>query len=117
MQNRVRMPTPHLDELDPITRHAFRIWIKANPEVWIAFVKACFDLWERGIRKYGAKTIWEHIRYEHDIKTTDERGHWKLNNDYAAYTARAVADYYPQFKDFFEFRAVTGLKRVKAEAA
>lgn len=105
----------YLDQLDPITRHAFRLWIEQNMEVWHAFKAKALQMKATGRKKYSAKTIVEIIRWERDLGNPGDE--FRINNDYAAYLARAMADKVPGFEDFFEFRTITGLKRAKSEAA
>ena len=72
-----------------------------NPEIWQGFKEAAFALINSGVKHYGSKAIFEHLRYETAIKGNDQ---FKINNNYTAYYARKFARDYPQFKDFFTMR-------------
>lgn len=105
----------HLDQLDPITRECFRIWIKQNMAVWHAFKAKAMQMKMTGRKKYSAKTIVEIIRWDFDLNNPGDE--FKINNDFAAYLARALVDKFPEFEGFFEFRTIEGLRRAKKEAA
>jgi hypothetical protein len=96
------------DGLDIDTVETFISYHKANPSVWQWFKKFAFEAIDRG-KKVGAKAIFERIRWEVEITTT---GEVKLNNNFPAYYARIFSIRFPQHKDFFETRKVTGLKEV-----
>lgn len=109
-----RKPTPHLDELDPITRQMFRNWIglPQNKWVWRAFKVKCFEMHETGRKKYSAKTIVENIRWDYDKAHPGQE--FLIDNNFTSCLARAMADNYPQFSKFFEFRTLTGITSKRA---
>lgn len=82
----------------------FEQFDKENSKVWELFVKFAFRAINRGFKHYGAKTIFEAIRYHCDITTTGSE--FKLNNNYTAYYARKFHRTYPQHDGFFETRKV-----------
>jgi len=82
----------------------FEEFDKANPEVWDEFKKTAFSLIEKGHKRYGAKAIFEVIRYKKALETNGTE--FKLNNNLAAYYARKFINLYPQYADFFETRKV-----------
>jgi hypothetical protein len=90
------------------TADKFLAWHRAHPNVWESFERRALELIARGIKRYGAKTIAEVIRYHDAI----ERGKddFDLNNNYVSYYARIFRLKHPQHKDFFEVRSVKGLK-------
>jgi len=82
----------------------FEEFDKANPDVWAEFKAIAFRLIEKGVKHYGAKAIFEVIRYKKTVETTGSE--FKLNNDFTAYYARKFINLYPQYADFFETRKV-----------
>ena len=81
---------------------AFEKFDKENPKVWEKFETLTFRLINKGIEHYGAKAIWECIRFKHALRT--KGGEFKLNNNFTAFYARKFIDKYPQYKGFFELR-------------
>ena len=75
-----------------------------NPQVWQLFVKMAERAIDNGFEHYSAKTIFEVMRWQCDIKTTDFD--FKLNNNYTAYYARKFRNIYPLYGDFFETRKI-----------
>jgi len=77
---------------------AFERYDAENPQVWEQFKEIAFDLIERGRKHYGAKAIFEVIRYHRATQTNDPD--FKLNNNFTAFYARKFINLYPQYKDF-----------------
>jgi len=80
----------------------FEKFDKKNPHVWELFVKFAFQSINKGFSHYGAKTIFEAIRYHCDITTIGSE--FKLNNNYTAYYARKFHKAFPLYGNFFETR-------------
>lgn len=78
----------------------------ANPLIWKCFEKFTIEAIVKG-KKIGAKAIMERVRWEAEVEKGED---WKCNNNWTAYYARVFAMKYPEHADFFEFRAVEGLK-------
>jgi len=80
----------------------FKAYDAANPDIWTAFKKFTFQLIDKGVACYGAKAIFEKIRFE----VTLEKGAnaFKLNNNFTAKYARKFMDLYPWHKGFFQVR-------------
>lgn len=81
----------------------FELYDKEHPEVWIEFKRITLGLIYSGIKHYGAKAIFEIIRYH---RTVLKKGYdkYKVNNNYTSEYARKFAMCYPQYSNFFEFR-------------
>lgn len=73
-----------------------------NPEIWAEFEKIALKLIRQGITHYGAKSIFEVIRWHRIVRANDKQ--FKINNNYTAYYARKFLQKYPQYQDFFETR-------------
>jgi hypothetical protein len=81
---------------------------KKNPDVWRYFEAACMELMLRGIKKYGAKSIVEKVRWDISI---ERKGEFKINNDYTAYFIRAFLVKHPNAKEIFTTKKVHGLRK------
>lgn len=80
----------------------------SNPHVFAAFVEAARALRRQGREHYGAKAIYEYMRYHMALPTAGEE--WRLNNSYTSRYARLLLESYPgEFDQFLEVR------RLKAE--
>lgn len=83
---------------------AFLDYHSANPHIFAAFAAAALQLRARGITHYGAKAIFEHIRFETAIRAgTDVL---KINNNYTSRYARLLMATDTRFLHFFELRTL-----------
>lgn len=98
------------DGIDVKTSLSFLKWHDANPVVWKLFEQKALALVKSGKKRWGAKAIMQVIRYERAEKEGGQFDDYAVNNNYPAYYARVFALKHPQFKDFFEFREIKGLK-------
>jgi len=80
----------------------FEIFDEENPHVWKQFERMALDLINAGVKHFGAKAIWENLRF-HFITTTSDP-EYKLNNNYTADYARKFIKKHPEHKNFFETR-------------
>jgi len=74
----------------------------ANPQVWYEFERIALQVAGRGHKHYGAKAIFEVIRFRRAIETTD--ADFKLNNNLTPYYARKFMERHPEYDGFFEIR-------------
>lgn len=101
--------------LEQILGHVAR-YHRANPAVWRLFVRFGLRAAERGageeLRTYGARMIWERIRWEVNIELRGVDGtRLKLNDHYVAYYARAFMIRYPAHAGLFNLRKLTSAQR------
>ena len=89
-----------LFDTDKLTE-AFEKFDAENPQVWNAFKAVTLRVISSGFEHYGAKAVWEYIRFNFAMKT---RGEFNLNNNYTALYARKFEAEFPQHKGFFELR-------------
>jgi len=82
----------------------FEEFDRENPKMWELFKKFAFRAIRKGFKHYGAKTIFEAIRYHCNIVTSDPD--FKLNNNYTAYYARKFHRTFPEYDGFFETRRI-----------
>ena len=79
-------------------------FVENNPHVLRRFVQLALELQATGVERYGAKAIWETLRYE-ALRTRGET--IKLNNNYVSRLARLAMATEPRLKGFFETRELT----------
>ena len=84
---------------------SFDTFCAENPEVYEQFRLLAVKLKAKGFDRWGAKAIWEVLRYELAISTTANVKDYKLNNNYTSRMARKLMNEEPEdFGDFFEVR-------------
>lgn len=81
---------------------AFIAYHHAHPEIYAAFRTLALRLLQRGVTHYGAKAIFEVLRYETAIRAQGEP--LKINNVHVSRYARLLAANDQRFANFFEFR-------------
>jgi hypothetical protein len=74
-----------------------------NPRVFDLFCQKAVALMLNGRKFYGAKAIFEVIRYQVNIETRGDE--FKINNNYVSGYVRLFEETYPQYKGFFRKRS------------
>ena len=88
---------------DGTIQERFERFHRENPQVFVAFAEAARQLKARGRTRYGAKAIYEHMRFHMALPTAGEE--WKLNNSYTSRYARLLLSEFPgEFDEFLELR-------------
>ena len=82
----------------------FRAFHAANPHVYDALRNLALRLRNNGHRRIGMKMLFETLRYQYMINTSDPNSDFKLNNNYTAYYARLLMDNEPVLAGAFETR-------------
>jgi len=80
----------------------FKAYDAKNPEIWPTFKDLTLILINKGIEHYGAKAIFEAIRFHKAMK--HGVNDFKLNNNFTAEYAREFMRLYPEHAGFFEVR-------------
>ena len=78
---------------------------EANPKVYTLLVKFAY-LWRQrlgGHAKLGISELFERVRWEVSIHTTDN-GNFKLNNNHRAFYARLIMDRHVELREIFRLR-------------
>ena len=84
-------------------------FIRENPQIWQQFRMLAVKLKAKGIDRYGAKAIWEVLRYELALKAVTTGEKYALNNNHVSRFARKLMDEEPEeFAGFFELRQLKG---------
>lgn len=75
---------------------------KANPQVYELFKQYAFQLRKRGFKRYGARGIFNRIRWETDEPSNQTHESFKLSDHHTPFYARRLMDEFPrEFADFF----------------
>lgn len=88
---------------------------RANPEVYELFERFTFEAINSGMKRVGAKFVFERIRWEIYVSTSGAgycvplKRDLKLNNNFTAWYARAFKAKNRAHKDVFECRATKGI--------
>jgi hypothetical protein len=82
---------------------AFALYDAANPQIYATFRAMAGELKRRGFSHYGAKSIFEAMRFHHAV-SAGPGNEWKLNNNYTSRYARKLMSECPEFRGFFETR-------------
>lgn len=83
----------------------FREFHAVNPRIYVRLVEMARALKARGVSHYGIAALFEVLRYEAAIGTSDPSGMpFKLNNNYRAYYARMIHEREPELAGFFRTR-------------
>jgi len=83
-----------------------------NPHVFNVFRRFAKDLKDAGRKHYGAKAIFERVRWHFAVESKADD--FKLNNNYPSCYARLLIAMDPTFSDFFETRHTRGNHREAA---
>lgn len=83
-------------------RTDFVEWLKANFPLYAEFHRRADSLWQRGRRHYSARTIFEAIRFDTDLR--EQAGDFKVNNNFIPDCARLYQLYQNGRDGFFERR-------------
>ena len=85
----------------------FAAFHSANPHVYQALRRHALAMVRRGQHKIGIKMLFEVLRWQHAMTTTDAASAFKLNNNYAPFYARLLMDNEPELSGAFETRTQT----------
>lgn len=80
----------------------FEKFDKENPKVYTELVRLTEQAYRRGRRKIGIGMLFEIIRWDMMMSTTDPE--FKMNNNYRSRYARKIMDNDPRFVEMFEVR-------------
>lgn len=85
----------------------------ANLETWRQFEDITLGLIDEGFTFWGAKAIFEVIRFQRRKKIGTDG--FKISNSYTAYYPRIFIAKYPQHANFFKLKRVRGFRDIRAE--
>lgn len=81
----------------------FRAFDAANPHVYELFQKFTLDAIRAGRKRFGARMIWERMRWYTMVEAKDQTD-FKLNDHYPPYYARKFMGEHVSYQGFFELR-------------
>ena len=80
----------------------FKTYDAENPKIWEAFKSCAFTAkYEKGLKHFSANGIFEIIRWHMDV---EQRGKFKVNNNFRPDYARKMMREFPDFSGFFRLR-------------
>lgn len=90
----------------------------ANPAVYELLKQLALDLVHRGHDRIGIGMLFEVVRWQHAMRTSDDSG-YKVNNSYRAFYARKLMDQEAELQGVFETRTVheTPMRLVRKKAS
>ena len=84
-------------------------FLRDNPTIYPKFRMLAVKLKAKGIDRWGAKAIWEVLRYEMAMKSVTSGEKYALNNNYTSRFARKLmTEEADDFAGFFETRTLKG---------
>lgn len=84
----------------------FERFHRTNPHVYEELRRMAFDLKAKGHAKIGIGMLFEVLRWNHYINTTDTSG-FKLCNNYRSRYARMIMDREPTLRGIFSTKSLT----------
>ncbi len=93
--------TPSL--FGPTIQGRFEEYHRKHPEVYNELVRLARSLRDKGVERYGIAALFEVLRYDRAISTSDDAG-WKLCNDYRSRYARLIESNESDLRGFFAVR-------------
>lgn len=85
-------------------RKDFADWLEKNAHIWAAFSEQADRIWNRGRRRYSARTIGEYLRHESALREGPNEHGWKLNDHWWPDLGRLYMLARPDRDGFFERR-------------
>lgn len=82
----------------------FQVFHKLNPAVYNMLARLARKAVAQGKRRVGIGMLWEVMRWEIWLDTTDAGSEFKLNNDYRSRYARMIMETEPDLAGIFETR-------------
>jgi hypothetical protein len=83
----------------------FREFHEANPHVYLRLVEMTRAAKGKGHRKFGVRVLWEALRWERMMSTSDPtQDDWKLNDHYTRFYSRLIMKKEPDLAGIFEIR-------------
>jgi hypothetical protein len=88
---------------DQPRRWSFEAFHAQHPECYDLFKRFAHELYEKGVRRYGARSIGEHMRWHYAVNQARDGG-FKLNDHCWPRYARMLMAEDARFRQFFEVR-------------
>lgn len=95
-----------------VFRRDFADWLEQHWFIYEEFERRTLKLWRAGRKHYGARSIWETMRFDSAIG--ELQGEWKLNDHRPPCLSRLVMLMNPHLHGFFETRTAPTSGRMAA---
>jgi hypothetical protein len=93
-----------LISLDSEAEQKFRQFHAENPQVYRELVRLAYEAKAAGRTKIGIKMLWEVVRWNRFLATTDR--HFKLPNNHHSRYARLIMEQEEDLQDIFHTRGL-----------
>jgi len=93
-------PETEADE-ETTAQRRFLAYHEAHPHIYEAMRASALDLRRRGWKHYGAKSVFEFLRFHTSVQASAD---YKLNNDYTSRYARLLMEREPELEGMFRTR-------------
>ena len=98
-------PLSRADELD----QQFIEFDQQNPRIYQEFRRLAVSAKRKGHERWGAKSLWEVLRWELAVNSNAPVSDYKLNNNYTSrYARKLMAEDKEEWGDFFQLRRLKG---------
>lgn len=94
---------------DGTLQEQFELFHSLNPWVYDHLVRLTRDLKDRGVTKVGMGMLFEVLRWQFAMTTSDPNSEFKLNNNHRSRYARRIMEDHPDLMDIYETRKLTAL--------
>jgi hypothetical protein len=82
----------------------FEAFHKSNPAVYARLRDMALAIRRRGRMRYSINGLFETLRWQHAMQTSDPTSDFKLDNSYRAFYSRLLMQQEPELENFFETR-------------
>jgi len=73
-----------------------------NPQVYALLRRLAFEKKDRGAKRIGMRALWERMRWDFDVETTEHQP--SFNNNHAPFYARLLMQREPALQGIFNLR-------------
>lgn len=84
----------------------FEEFHRLNPWVYDALEKLVADYAARGRKRIGIKMLWEVIRWNYAMRTSDPANEFRANNNFHSRYVRLLIANHPEWAGLFELRVL-----------
>lgn len=82
----------------------FETFHRLNPWVFDALEKLASQYAAKGRKRIGIRMIWEVVRWNYNLQTSDPNSEFKISDHYHSRYVRLLIEKHPEWADLFELR-------------
>lgn len=99
-------PAPPPQPREPTLQERFEAFHAANTQVLQGLVRLARELVDRGHRGFSIAMLFEVLRWQRLMATTDSSSPYRLNNSYRSRYARLLHELHPELAGHLELRTL-----------